>query len=216
MPPQIIPPSYRAASFTCTVCHTLSQMKWDDLYSHDFQFHISGIVRCVCTNCSEFSLWVFDPDLEEGTLVFPLTLDAPECSVDMPEDCAGEFEEARKIWGSSPRGTAALLRLCLQKLLKHIGGAGHKIDDDIKALVAKGLDPHIQQALDVIRVTGNNAVHPLEMNLEDDPDSVLVLFDMINLIVDERITRPRNIQSRFANLPEKARLAIEKRDKSKV
>ena len=98
----------------------------------------------------------------------------------------------------------------------HLGGVGKNIDDDIKMLVSKGLNPHIQQALDVVRVTGNNAVHPLEMNLEDDEDSVLVLFDMINLIVEERISRPKNIQNRFANLPEKARLAIEKRDKLKV
>jgi hypothetical protein len=108
------------------------------------------------------------------------------------------------------------LRLCLQKLLGHIGGKGEHIDTDIKTLVAQGLDPHIQQALDVIRVTGNNAVHPLEMNLEDDHDSVLVLFEMINFIVEERISRPLKTQDRFANLPEKARLAIEKRDKPKV
>ena len=82
--------------------------------------------------------------------------------------------------------------------------------------MAQGLDPHIQQALDVIRVTGNNAVHPLEMNLEDDHDSVFVLFEMINFIVEERISRPLKTQDRFANLPEKARLAIEKRDKPKV
>ncbi|GAB0061245.1 hypothetical protein IBA8401_22720 [Pseudomonas syringae] len=82
--------------------------------------------------------------------------------------------------------------------------------------MANGLDPHIHQALDVIRVTGNNAVHPLEMNLEDDQDSVLVLFEMINLIVEERIARPAKISERFANLPEKARLAIEKRDRPRV
>lgn len=95
------------------------------------------------------------------------------------------------------------------------GGQGEKIDTDIKTLVASGLDVHVQQALDVIRVTGNNAVHPLEMNLEDDQDSVLVLFEMINFIVEERISRPLKTQDRFANLPEKARLAIEKRDKPK-
>ncbi len=96
------------------------------------------------------------------------------------------------------------------------GGSGDHIDTDIKLLVSQGLDSHIQQALDVIRVTGNNAVHPLEMNLEDDHDSVTVLFEMINFIVEERISRPLRTQDRFANLPEKARLAIEKRDKPKA
>ena len=194
----------------------MSQMGWEDLYTHNFQFHACGILRCTCTNCKNFSLWSYDAESSTGVLIFPLSVVAPECSEDVPVDCRGDFEEARQICGKSPRGAAALLRLCLQKLLVHLGGAGKNIDDDIKMLVSKGLDPHIQQALDVVRVTGNNAVHPLEMNLEDDEDSVLVLFDMINLIVEERISRPKNIQNRFANLPEKARLAIEKRDKAKA
>lgn len=216
MPPTITAPSFRVPAFTCTHCHTMSQMDWADLYAHNFQFHISGILRCTCTNCNNFSLWSYDPESTNGVLIFPLAVVAPDCSPDLPVDCRLDFEEARQICGKSPRGAAALLRLCLQKLLVHLGGAGKNIDDDIKTLVSKGLDPHIQQALDVVRVTGNNAVHPLEMNLEDDEDSVLVLFDMINLIVEERISRPKNIQNRFANLPEKARLAIEKRDKPRV
>jgi hypothetical protein len=130
--------------------------------------------------------------------------------------CVPEFEEARLICGVSSRGAAALLRLCLQKLLGCIGGKGDHIDTDIKTLVSNGLDPHIQQALDVIRVTGNNAVHPLDMAPEDVVENVPVLFEMINLIVDERISRQKNINERFARLPEKARLAIEKRDKPKA
>jgi hypothetical protein len=53
------------------------------------------------------------------------------------------------------------------------------------------------------------------MNLEDDHDSVFVLFEMINLIVDERISRPAKIQQRFANLPQKALEAISRRDARK-
>ncbi|WP_256658601.1 DUF4145 domain-containing protein [Pseudomonas sp. LTGT-11-2Z] len=119
------------------------------------------------------------------------------------------------ICGLSHRGAAALLRLCLQKLLGEIGGKGEHIDTDIKELVKAGLDPHIQQALDVIRVTGNNAVHPLDMSPEDLEDYVPVLFEMINMIIEERIARPKKIAERFAGLPEKARQAIEKRDRSK-
>lgn len=69
-----------------------------------------------------------------------------------------------------------------------------------------------QQALDVVRVTGNHAVHPGEMSLEDDPESVGVMFEMINFIVEDRISRPKAIQEHYDRLPQRARDAIEKRD----
>lgn len=174
---------------------------------------------CVCGHCAGRSYWIAhkaDETANSGELIHPATINAPHAHEYLPQECRFDFEEARAICTLSPRGAAAILRLCLQKLLKHIGGTGEHIDSDIKLLVAQGLDSHIQQALDVIRVTGNNAVHPLEMNLEDDQDSVLVLFEMINFIVEERISRPQKTMQRFANLPEKARLAIEKRDRPKT
>lgn len=195
-------------------------MRWAHLTGSMNGYTEFPVWVCRCGHCGKESVWQAsdsrDEEAKKGFLVFPATLPAQEAHVDLPAECKQDFEEARAICDLSPRGAAAILRLCLQKLLKHLGGTGEHIDSDIKLLVANGLDSHIQQALDVIRVTGNNAVHPLEMNLEDDEDSVLVLFEMINFIVEERISRPQKTHSRFANLPEKARLAIEKRDKPKV
>jgi len=194
-------------------------MGWGQLVADPYgQSYTTNIWLCQCVHCKGESVWMADSKSSEariGSLIFPYNVSAQPAHECLPEDCKVDFEEAREICGRSPRGAAALLRLCLQKLLGHIGGKGEHIDTDIKALVSLGLDSHVQQALDVIRVTGNNAVHPLEMNLEDDHDSVLVLFEMINFIVEERISRPLKTQDRFANLPEKARLAIEKRDKPK-
>lgn len=219
MAPRHVAPAFKGEAFTCLHpdCQTLATMVWGQTTSNfgrygylSFQFYI-----CRCEHCEQLSIWSTTND-RTGTLIFPNAISAPSAHEHLPPDCLVDFEEAREISSRSPRGAAALLRLCLQKLLGHIGGKGEHIDTDIKTLVAQGLDPHIQQALDVIRVTGNNAVHPLEMNHEDDHDSVLVLFEMINFIVEERISRPLKTQDRFANLPEKARLAIEKRDKPKV
>ena len=52
----------------------------------------------------------------------------------------------------------------LQKLCKVLGQSGNNINEDIKALVESGLDPRVQKALDAVRVVGNNAVHPGQMD----------------------------------------------------
>ncbi|HWS85132.1 MAG TPA: DUF4145 domain-containing protein [Ktedonobacteraceae bacterium] len=90
----------------------------------------------------------------------------PHPSTDMPEDVAKDFNEARSVFSGSPRSSAALLRLAVQKLCKCLGQSGKKINDDIAALVKAGLTPRVQKALDIVRVIGNNAVHPGEIDLE--------------------------------------------------
>lgn len=130
----------------------------------------------------------------------------------LPEDCIAEYTEARDIFARSPRAAAALLRLCIQKLMPHLGEKGNNINDDIKALVAKGLPTMVQQALDYCRVVGNNAVHPGEIELNDTPDVAQRLFEMINFIVEDRITRPKEIAELYGKLPEENRKAIEQRD----
>jgi Domain of unknown function (DUF4145) len=216
MADKFVDPGFERNPFTCLHCDVVATMEWQKLFIPRF-----GAVSptrwwsCACNHCHGESIWLEGQHKSGGKLAYPITVVAPATHPDLPEICREDFDEARLICSASSRGAAALLRLCLQKLLGCIGGKGEHIDTDIKALVASGLDPHIQQALDVIRVTGNNAVHPLDMAPEDVRENVPVLFEMINLIVDEKISRPKRIEERFARLPEKARLAIEKRDRPK-
>ena len=137
---------------------------------------------------------------------------APLPHEDMPEDVKTDYVEARNISALSPRGAAALLRLAIQKLCKHLGESGKNINADIGALVEKGLPVQIQQALDVVRVTGNNAVHPGELRIEDKPEVASALFGLLNLIVDNRISEPKRIEALYGALPKDALAGIEKRD----
>ena len=94
----------------------------------------------------------------------------------------------------------------------HLGGTGVKLNDDIGRLVQAGLPVQIQQALDVVRVIGNNAVHPGEISIDDNPDIAQALFGLINVIVENRIAEPKRIEALYASLPHGALNAIERRD----
>lgn len=215
----VVPPTFKGRAFTCLHCSTLTSMAWAQLIANPFNNPFSSrFWLCQCLHCRESSVWGAESEsaaVTTGRLVYPHRISAPAAHEDLPEQCRADFEEARQVYSFSPRASAALLRLCLQRLLVNLGGAGVKIDTDIKTLVANGLDSHIQQALDVIRVTGNQAVHPSEMNTDDDQNTVLVLFEMINMIVDELVRRPKSIQKQFDSLPLSVREAIERRDATK-
>jgi len=70
-------------------------------------------------------------------LIFPVSTQAPPPNVDLPTDLLVDYKEASSIVGYSPRGAAALLRLCLQKLCKIIGESGKDINQDISSLVKR-------------------------------------------------------------------------------
>jgi len=101
-------------------------------------------------------------------------------------------------------------------LLKQAGKSGKKINDDIGELVSEGLSPKIQQALDLLRVIGNNAVHPGQINLDDNAEIAQKLFSILNFIADELITKPKELESLYADLiPLETQEHIKQRDKKK-
>lgn len=146
-------------------------------------------------------------------MVYPDASLVPLANPDLSVEIAQDYSEAGQIVDRSPRGSCALLRLAIQKLCVELGEAGRNINDDIASLVRKGLDIKIQQALDIVRVVGNNAVHPGQIDLKDDRDIALKLFGLVNLIADVMISQPKHIQELFDSLPGTAKDAIERRDK---
>lgn len=163
-----------------------------------------------CFHCKEFAVWI------DRNLIWPRQRGAPLPNPDLPDDVRSNYEEASNILDLSPRGAAALLRLGIQKLCKHLGGKGNAVNDDISLLVKKGLRVEIQQALDAIRVIGNNAVHPGQLDLQDDHATARSLFGLVNLIASVMISEPKRVSEIYENLPEGAREAIERRDARQV
>jgi hypothetical protein len=103
----------------------------------------------------------------------------------------------------------------VQKLCAQLGEKGSSIDADIASLVKKGLSPVIQQALDSVRVIGNEQVHGGTMDLRDDERTALYLFDLVNLIADQMISQPMAVKALYEKLPPGKLDGIAQRDGKK-
>ncbi|WP_218778802.1 DUF4145 domain-containing protein [Halobacterium hubeiense] len=132
----------------------------------------------------------------------------------MPDEVEEDFNEARKVVNKSPRAAAALLRLAMEKLARELTGEDNRtLHNMIGDLVEEGrIDERVQQALDSVRVVGNEFVHPGEMDERDNRETALRLFDLVNTIVELTIAREKLIQEEFSNIPEDQMRGIENRD----
>jgi len=213
------PPEHESREFTCPYCGVYASQNWKQLVVYDeimekigrdpvknaiFSFPKGEVEVSFCTNCKEATFWL------TGNIMYPPPRTAPPANNDLPDDIKQVYDEAAAIADQSPRAACALLRLVIQILLERRGGTGN-LNTDIKNLVKEGLRQEIQQALDIVRVTGNHAVHRGEIVFDDTTD-VQALFGLINVIADILITTPNQIQEIYDNLPAKDREEIEKRD----
>ena len=218
------PPIHASAQFHCPHCGVFAKQRWSHLHAggdqHTTQYHHSNIhgltttngnltedwTSSFCEHCNEMVIW------SNGNIIFPKKIVVEQPNDDLDEDIQEDYLEAANVLSDSPRSAAAILRLALQKLCKQLGEKGDNINDDIASLVKKGLNPTIQKSLDALRITGNNAVHPGELDLTEDTERVIKLFSLINFIAEKMITEPNEINSFYDGLPDGAKDAVDKRD----
>lgn len=200
-------PEFDKQSFHCPHCGVYARQIWKGVTIwNNGSETVPDLKLAYCSHCGDKSLWfnqnMIEPNI--GGVSLP--------NQDLPQDIRDDYYEARDILNKSPRGSAALLRLAIQKLCKELGEKGKNINDDIAELVKKGLPLKIQQALDYVRVVGNSAVHPGQIDLKDDKETAINLFNLINLIADVMITQPKEVDKLFNTLPQGQKDAISKRD----
>jgi hypothetical protein len=137
--------------------------------------------RATCRSCSEHSYWI------DAELVWPHERFGPLPNPDLPGALTEIYTEARDIAARSHRAAAALLRLVIDRLTIEIGGDPRKmLHDRIGSMQDDGLLPgRVVDALDAVRVTGNDAIHVGEIRsdgFDDDTAVVRTLFELVNLI----------------------------------
>lgn len=215
-------------AFQCPVCSGFSSHLWTYNpinINRDYHETIKFIIIAQCQACDQFSIWITNEiqinssrlvlNTSDATLalIFPNVAEGvPKPNNDMPDDVKEIYIEAGEVLNISPRASAALSRLAIEKLVAHLNAQGKDLNTQIGSLVSKGMPIEIQQMLDSVRVIGNNAVHPGQIDIKDNQELALSLLSFINLIVDNRITQPKKILDIYNLLPDSYRNSIERRD----
>ena len=229
---EYVPPSIGSDGFDCPACGAYAHQTWyktgiasernpslrndrapmeepyGDTALLDFSTYrgITNLFVSQCKKCGKLAIWLHD------RLIWPFGSNLPPPNPDLPDNVQGDYREAGAVAQYSPRSAAALLRLAVEKLCRSLVPKEKDLYACIGALVKGGLSTEIQQALDYVRIVGNNAVHPGKMEISDDHETVATLFILVNLIADEMITRKGQIAELFNSLPESAKSSIAKRD----
>lgn len=233
---------YGKKSFNCPHCFVFAQQKWNQVRSQsetivdsvgdrilneyyeiekgtgithyrDRDMLPSSILAfCICQSCKKPSLWY------KNSLVYPIQNAVEDPNPLMPPEVMEIYNEARSVLNLSPRSSAALLRLGLEKLLPYLGAKKGNINQMIKQLVQeRKVIGKLQEAMDTLRVVGNDAVHPGLIDLEgrDNRDVSLALFKILNFIVAETLESDETINELYSLIPEGPMKGIKDRENFK-
>ena len=232
-------PELDKASFNCPRCGSFAAQTWhqliyrvktnifqarditetgDSIEGADSPYNQSFLSQWYmsqCASCSHMSVWRSD------RLIYPATSNLPLPSPDMPVEVVELYEEAREVYGVSPRAGAAMARATLEKLLKSLdpdAPKGTRLDGYIARVESKVSQP-TWQLLTVIRHTGNKSLH-----IDDEPDDAVVfvlsdadaqvaplMFEAINDVVQQLISHPKRVAELYARVPENVRTDAERK-----
>lgn len=149
-----------------------------------------------CLGCQRSTVW------HDEKIIYPSARVAPRPNADMPSLPCNLYEEAAAVMQVSRRAGAAMARATLERLLIELDPMDPgkvRLDERIVHVIPR-VSSSLGDALTVIRHVGNKALH-----VADTPDDALVLvlddnnaeiveliFNAINDVVDELVTKPRS------------------------
>jgi len=137
------------------------------------------------------------PQLAAYVQAFPHQVPPPHRR--LPKAAIDLYQEAREVAAASPRSAAALLR-ALEALLEELHPSGRRLVERIDELHAEGLPTPQTQAMDVLRLIGNEAAHAGTLHDADNPETVRELFRYLNYLAESSET-VRRIATSYQSLP---------------
>jgi hypothetical protein len=193
----------------------------DNVLAYEYQEHPRNLkVKLLnlhvsrCYNCQGFTVWVRDrlvfpikgiepldiieadfrqveEDVQELEDNVPESDEHVQASVEEVEEASEDFEEAAAILNKSPRGAAALIRICIQNMMPLMKETGKNLDENISSLVRKGLEVEIQQAMDVLQVIRRNPGQEGDVDLRDETAIATRMLESLKEILERRMLKNR-------------------------
>lgn len=216
-------PDLHKDAFICPHCGAYAHQKWyeyvkfghmmklsrNDTYNFIIEDGFGDMRVSRCQRCFGSVLW------SGQNIIFPGRMIVPQPSELLPPKIREVYTEAGQVLEYSVRASGALIRLSLELLLQHIKKNQERLNANIGLLMKEGIPKKIQKSLDFLRASGNSSVHPKKVNLVEKREDVLFLFGLFNMVCEELIVRPSEIDQAFESLPEKVKEGIHERDEKR-
>ncbi len=160
----------------CPECEFYFQINDDnpDREHVDLVFVLGGIgyyVAAACPSCESVFMVEHSgvPILDEvkwlanGAMVYHKSRSRPPLPPEVPLEYRKDYDEASAVLHLSPKASAALSRRALQHFLHtHRNIRGKNLYQEVQELLQSGhLPAYVSDVLDLVRIVGNAAAHPL-------------------------------------------------------
>ncbi len=140
-----------------------------------------------CEICQETSIY----NAITGEKIHPNTTSIKKPNSDMPQNIKDLYVEASSVFEMSPRSSLAIIRLALDLLCIELGAdKKDSLYNKVEWLHNENvIDSELKDLAHGVRGLGNDAVHPRNIDEEINKDDAMLVFELINIIVDEKITK---------------------------
>lgn len=146
-----------------------------------------------CDSCNNLSIWVGDK------MVYPLQARKP--NQDIPKAAQRLYREASLIANLSPCASAALLRTVMEKLCTELNVKGENLASKIDDMMEGGkIDKELENAMQAVRLIGNEAIHEGVISEGDEWKTVDILFDIIDELSERLFSKPKRIRQLTSKL----------------
>ncbi|MFP4875019.1 DUF4145 domain-containing protein [Mammaliicoccus sciuri] len=151
-----------------------------DAYANLFYFENCEVCQGACIY-----------DANTGMKIHPTTSSIKEPNNDMPKNIKDLYNEASSVFESSPRSSLAIIRLALDLLCIKLGAKEQdNLFNKVEWLYNENvIDAELKELAHGVRGLGNGAVHPRNIDEEINKDDAIIVFELLNIIVEEKITK---------------------------